>query len=326
MAPALQYAPSQAGGDAVISEIKFVTQGVEQLDRAIRFYQDAFGFVEHGRMRVAGPAFEAAWRMPAGLTGEAVVLGLPDRRSGLLRLVQFDRRGERIWGNYERIQDLGHYAVNYRYRDITTGWQRLLAAGATKKSEPIYWKVNEDIEAWDAQAYDPDGVLLDVFEVRGNLEGTIGWLFTDASEVQSVAIHVSDDARMQRFLEGLGFRVLFDTTLEGMGHFLGVSEDIRVHNVNFISPHAPNGRIEFSRYLGTDGKPLTDRAVPPNIGILAISLETDDLKDTNSLVVALGATPIAEPFEAEMPPFGRVLFATFHGPDGEQWEFFQRLD
>ncbi|MCS6802922.1 MAG: VOC family protein [Dehalococcoidia bacterium] len=309
----------------MISEIKFVTQGVERLERAVRFYQEAFGFVEHGRMHITGPAFEAAWRMPAGLRGDAVILGLPDRHSGLLRLVQFDRPGERIWGSYERLHDLGHYAVNYRYRDIKSGWQRLLAAGAAPKSAPLFWKVNEDIQAWDAQAYDPDGVLLDVFEVMGNLEGTLGWQETEASEVQSVAIHVADEAWMRRFLEGLGFRVLFDVILEGMGHFLGTAEDIRVHNVNFISPHAPNGRIEFSRYLGTDGQPLTERAVPPNIGILSISLETDDLETTRALVTSLGATPIAGPFDAVMPPFGRVRFATFHGRDGEQWEFFERL-
>lgn len=309
----------------MISELKFVTQGVADLERTARFYREAFGYVEQGQMSVGGPTFEAAWRMPEGLRGEGLVLGPDGCKSGLLRLVQFDRPGEPIWGGYERLQDLGLYAVNYRYREIKSGWQRLLAAGATRKSDPTYWKVNDDIQAWDSQAFDPDGVLLDVFEVMGNLEGTIGWLFDDASEVQSVALHVSDAAQTARFLQGLGFRVLFDTHLEGMGHFLGTADDVRVHNMNFISPHAPNGRIEFSQYLGTEGRPLTERAVPPNLGILSVSLETDDLKDSSSLMISLGATAISEPFEAEMPPFGEVLFATFHGPDGEQFELFQRI-
>jgi hypothetical protein len=70
---------------------------------------------------------------------------------------------------------------------------------------------------------------------------------------------------------------------------------------------------------------LTPSAVPPNIGILSVSLETDDLPGISERVVARGARMIAGPFEAEMPPFGRVLFSTFLGPNGEQWEFFQRL-
>jgi catechol 2,3-dioxygenase-like lactoylglutathione lyase family enzyme len=319
-------AVTEASEDAVISEVKFVTQGVERLDRTIRFYEEAFGFVEHGRMTVGGPAFEAAWRMPAGLSGEAVILGLPGRQTGLLRLVQFDRPGERIWGTYERIHDLGHYAVNYRFRDITTGWQRLLSAGATPKSPPVFWRVSEDIQAWEAQAFDPDGVVLDVFEVMGNLGETIGSQDEETSEVQSVAIHVADDRAMQRFLEGLGFRVFFDTMLEGMGQFLGVTDEVRVRSAGFLSPHGPTGRIEFTQYRGTDAKPLTDRAAPPNLGVLAVSLETDDLETTSRLVTALGATPVAGPFAAQMPPFGPVRFATFLGRDGEQWEFFQRIE
>jgi catechol 2,3-dioxygenase-like lactoylglutathione lyase family enzyme len=310
----------------VISEVKFVTLGVTDLERSVRFYQEAFGLVEQGRMRVQGPAFEAAWRMPAGLTGEARVLGLPGKLSGVVRLVQFDRPGERIWGSYERPQDFGHYAVNFRYREIGTGWPRLLAAGATKKSEPFFWQVNEDLAAWDSQAYDPDGILLDVFEVQGNLDRTIGPLETEASEVQSVAMHVSDVAASQRFLEGLGFRVLFDVTLTGMGHFFGTGEEVTIRNLNFYKPEcSPNGRLEFSHYFGLEGRSRADRAVPPNIGILAVSLETDSLAATTHLLRTLGAQPVCEPVTVELPPFGRVQLATFLGHDGEQYEFFQRL-
>ena len=105
----------------MIAEVKFVTQGVSSLERSLQFYQDAFGFVERGRMEIAGPAFQAAWRMPADLTGEGVVLGLPAGTSGLLRLVEFNQVGQSIRGSYALNEDFGYLAVQYNYRDVESG-------------------------------------------------------------------------------------------------------------------------------------------------------------------------------------------------------------
>ena len=310
----------------MISEIRIVTLSVADLERSARFYKQALGYVELGGGKLAGDALEKAWRMPPGLTGRFLMLGAPRKASGLLRLVRFDRPGERIWGDYSRIQDLGHYAVNFRVRDLKAQWPGFIEAGAKAKSEPTFWKVNEDISAWDSQCFDPDGVLLDIFEVQGNLDQSpLGQQTAEASEVQTMAIHVADMAKSKAFYTGIGYDVLYDKVIENMESFFGVPKGTNLHNVNLIMPAgSPNGRVELAQYVGYPGRSLRDRAVPPNLGILSISFETDDLAAAGRLAEEVGGEAIGGPVELPVPPFGNVTFRTFFGPDGETLELFER--
>jgi len=296
--------PASSEEAFMISEIRIVTLSVADLERSARFYKQALGYVELGGGKLAGDALEQAWRMPPGLTGRFLMLGPPRMASGLLRLVQFTQPGERIWGDYARIQDLGHFAVNFRVRDLKDHWPRLVEAGAKAKSEPTFWKVNEDLSAWDSQCYDPDGVLLDIFEVQGNLDKTpLGEQTAEVSEVQTMAIHVSDMAKSTAFYTGIGFEVFYDKLIENMEGFFGMPKGTSLHNVNLIMPAgSPNGRVELAQYVGFPGRPLRERAVPPN----------------------LGGEAIGGPLELAVPPFGKVALRTFFGPDGETLELFER--
>ncbi|MFD2354597.1 VOC family protein [Nonomuraea ferruginea] len=83
----------------MISELRVTTVAVSDLDRSRAFYADTFGYVPHAEAEVRGPAAEAAWQMPAGLTGRAVVMGPEGATTGLLRLVQFAAPGRPYWGS-----------------------------------------------------------------------------------------------------------------------------------------------------------------------------------------------------------------------------------
>jgi catechol 2,3-dioxygenase-like lactoylglutathione lyase family enzyme len=305
----------------MISPVHLATVGVADLQRAVRFYAAAFGYPERGRGEVGGGALERAWRMPRGLRGEAVVVGPEDADLGLIRLVRFSEPGERIWGAYERIQDLGHYALNMRVKDIGRGWDRLVAAGAQVKSEPRHWTVEENLSAWDSQVYDPDGVLLDVFQVEGDLEATVGEQDAEVSELQTVALHVGDMERSRAFYVGLGFGILYDKVVEGMEDFFHVPPGTALHNVNLLKrDQSRNGRIELAHYRGFPGSSLRHRAVPPNLGILSLTLRTEDLDAATRLASDLGGEPVAGPVEVDLPPLGRQRLATVLGPDGELLE------
>lgn len=305
----------------MISPVHLATVGVADLRRAVRFYAAAFGYTERGRGEVGGGALEQAWRMPRGLRGEAVVVGPEDADLGLIRLVRFSEPGERIWGAYERIQDLGHYALNMRVKDIGRGWGRLVAAGAQVKSAPRHWTVDENLSAWDSQVYDPDGVLLDVFQVEGDLEATVGEQDAEVSELQTVALHVGDMDRSRAFYVGLGFGIMYDKVVEGLEDFFHVPQGTALHNVNLLKrDQSRNGRIELAHYRGFPGSSLRHRAVPPNLGILSLTLRTDDLDTATRQASDLGGEPVAGPVEVDLPPLGRQRLATVLGPDGEQLE------
>ena len=150
----------------MISEVRYVTVAVRDLDRARRFYQETFDYVTHDTATVAGPAFAQLWRLPAGVTAEVAVVGPAGADSGRLRLVAFDHPGEPYWGDYADSQDYGHYALNIRVPEIHSAVQRLRDAGGRSKSEPTRWTVTPQVSAWDSLSYDPDGVILDVFELE----------------------------------------------------------------------------------------------------------------------------------------------------------------
>ena len=309
----------------MFSEIKLVTLGVADLDRSIAFYADALGFVEISRTRVDHEALSEAWRIPAGIAGRYAIMGIPSLPSGMLRLVEWTPSGDQVWAAPARFQDLGAYAVNFRVKEIQTAWNLLGQFGAKEKSKPAYWEVEQNIAAWDSQCYDPDGTVLDVFQVVGEIERTLGPFRSghDASEVQTVAIHCHHARRSEEFYRGLGFEPLYDRVIEHIWSFLGLPAGTKVHNINLIMPGArPNGRIELAEYVGLQGRSLKARTVPPGRGPLMMSLQVTNLDEAGTRVKDLGARPIGVARYAS-PPFGDVMAATWFGPSDEVIEVFE---
>ncbi|MFI6709387.1 VOC family protein [Nonomuraea sp. NPDC050478] len=308
----------------MISELRVTTVAVSDLDRSRAFYADTFGYVPHAEAEVRGAAAEAAWQMPAGLTGRAVVMGPEGATTGLLRLVQFAVPGRPYWGEYARPQDYGHYALNIRVDDLHAAVGRLVAAGGRQKSQPTRWTVMEDLSAWDSLSYDPDGVVLDVFQLEPGPTSPLAGYDGRPSELQTVAIHVSDARRAAAFYTALGYEVLYDKLIENMESFFRLPPGTGLHNINLFMPGGTvNGRVEIAQYVGFPGRQQRATAVPPSLGILSASLETDDLAATSALVTGLGAEPVCPPVEVDLPPYGSALVQSFFGPDGEVLEFYQ---
>ena len=149
-----------------ISEIRRATVVVHDLTSARRFYERTFDYISHGEIDVVGAGYESLWNMPAGLAGKSALLGPVGATTGLLQLVQFDRTGQRIWGDYQHTENYGHYALNVRVPRIQPAIDKILAHGGRSKSKPTHWTVSAEVSAWDSLSYDPDGVILDVFELE----------------------------------------------------------------------------------------------------------------------------------------------------------------
>lgn len=308
----------------MISELKFVTVGVSTLDRAVNFYRDAFGYavVATGEWAATpDPALESSWAGGRTLPAAYAIIGIPGVHSGMMRLVAFGAPVQQIWGAYERPGDHGLYAINYRVPDMAVGWPKILAAGAKARSLPHTWTVDETFSVNDCMCFDPDGTLLDVFEIIATGPTMHGDLTHPASEVQNVVVHTDDADRCRDFYAALGYTVNQDKTLEGLEEFLKLPKGASLRNLNLAMNHlTPNGRIEISQYVGVAGRRVD--ATLPALGILAMSFQAEDFGEGCAVFERAGAAPIGDPYRVALPPFGTVQARLFEGPDGERLEVF----
>jgi catechol 2,3-dioxygenase-like lactoylglutathione lyase family enzyme len=310
----------------MLSEVKLVTLGVSDLERALSFYSQALGYRLQARGEV-DPALAPLWRFDPTLRGHWAVIAADDSGLGRIRLLQFDAPGQRLWHAGNLYNGSGYYALNFRCRDALATMQAVTAAGGSSAHEPSYWEVSEQVAVRDSINDDPDGIRLDVFsyERGGELRGA---LETEVSVVQTIAIATRDVARSVAFYQALGFETLFDRVLDfpELQALLGTDRPVKIHNVNLIKDgHIVPGRVEMFAYLEMEhlpDAPLRDAAVPPNIGILSASLRSDDLDADVARVLTLGGQLIARQ-TLDLPGLGPCAVATLFGPDGEQLELFQ---
>lgn len=311
----------------MISEIKLVTMGVLDLDRSIAFYADAFGFEEISRTRVDHEAVSEAWRIPQGVDGRFAVVGLPGVESGMLRLVEWTPSGNHVWASPARPFDLGTRFVSLRVKEIHSAWELLGQLGAREKRAPAFREFESDIALWDSRCLDPDGTLLAVFQVVGEIERTLGPFAhgQNATEVQAVSIGCSDVGRSAAFYAALGYETLYDREIDDAGPFLELPAGTRLHNIDLIrNGDRPTGRIELTQCIGLEGRSLKARTAAPGRGPLMMSMRVKSLDEARGLLESLGGKAIAKA-RYDCPPFGNVAAATFFGPDGEVIELFEVL-
>jgi catechol 2,3-dioxygenase-like lactoylglutathione lyase family enzyme len=309
------------------SELQIVTIGVRDLARARAFYEGLFGYACIAEAAVP-ESCRSAWGIPEGSRARIATLarmsaGEPVRR-GMLRLLECTPGGEHAWGGYERYFDYGHYALNIRVPDIRAKWPDILAAGAKPKSGPTHWVVEPGMEAWDSLSWDPDGTLVDVYQMIGR-ESVFKPIEGLASEIETVAIHSSDADRMRAFYTGLGYTVFFDRRITDLSAFFHLPSHVALRDVNLMKPELSTvGRIEIVQYEGLPGERVGRKARPPNLGILWISFEASDIDSAQREVAALGATDIGTITASDVPGVGAARLFMADGPDGERLEFLQR--
>ena len=169
--------------------------------------------------------------------------------------------------------------------------------------------------------FDPDGTLLDVFEMIITGPSKYGPLTLPASEVQNVVVHTKDADSCRDFYCGFGYTANQDKTLEGLEEFLKLPKGTALRNLNLAMNHlSPNGRIEISQYVGVEGRRVNASA--PALGILSASFQSDDFENDCALLKKIGAVPLGEAQATNIPPYGDVQIAAFEGPDGERLELF----
>ncbi|MFY1698363.1 MULTISPECIES: VOC family protein [unclassified Solwaraspora] len=311
---------SAVGG---VSELRYVTLGVRDLPASIAFYRRAFGYQVLHRADDDGDDTAALWGLAGPCPAQVAVLGPAGATSGLLRLYGWAAPGPPARTGADR-RDHGHYAVNLRVDRIDEVRQRVQADSELVLSAPRKWSITPEITVWDSLSHDPDGTVLDVFEIVEDRTGFTG-AATGPHRVQTIAVHVPDADAATTFYTRLGLRVWFDRTIDGMADFFHVPGGVRLRDVNLYAPGSGDaGRVEIVQYVGLTGR-CTDTA-PPRTGITSISFEVDDLAAAGTTLCGAGGRPVADEVSVNLPVYGPARSRLFVGTGGEAIELFQRAD
>ena len=280
---------------------------VAHLDRAAAFYQEILGYQCVSEGMVQSEDHRRLWRMEPELHCHFVALK-GDCDAPMLRLIEFDRNGEPIWGRYHHLGDMGIFCLDLVSAEPDLLHQRIRANGGRARTVASC----RDETYRGRQFLDPDGVLCIVHHGQNQ-----------EPRIHTVSLHIRDPETSISFYQGLGFRVVGDETNPAYAAFLGLPHDVSVRHIDLLPDDSSGSGLRLLHYETMGGRSLRGRAIPPNKGLLSLGFPTTDLEGScarmTELIKRFGGCHISGPLcSNDREPASKS--ASFLGPDGEMIE------
>ncbi|MGJ3230604.1 MAG: VOC family protein [Oceanicaulis sp.] len=277
------------------------------------------------------PAWLAAWGLPDAASGDYVLLRSPGKPVGWVRLVRFEgveqvliRPGAQAWDQG------GLFSLMVRSEEAEEVADAAHARGWSVFNQPQIFEFGP-LTIKNVVVRLPDGVNLAVYSrVSPPVEG---WDDLDGfSYPFNTMAMVHDIEAERRFFEaGLGFFPFWE------GDYIDAGPvDTNFAMPDNLAPEIPrrtailqqrqgeDGRIELMQFVGLDGADFSDRARPPNLGLLGVRIPVDDLDAALGRLSALGFDPAAGPKSGARSPYGAVRWAAVRSPSGIVVELFEQ--
>jgi catechol 2,3-dioxygenase-like lactoylglutathione lyase family enzyme len=316
--------------DAVMPEgFREVVFSVSDLEGAAEFYQEAAGWevVVDGE---ASPVLAAHWDLAENQPISEVLLRNPGDDRGFLRLVAFPGAEQKqIRSNAQTWDTGGIFDVNVRVLNIHAKFAELRERGWMFYSDPIRFAFGPFV-VWEVLAKGPDGVVIAMVErFQPPLEGWPN--LRELSHIFNSTQIVRDfDTSLEFYRDRLGFKIYLEH--EGPSQEPGPNVLALPHNlaaeitrkVVILSPDGTNaGSVELIGFAGLTGADLSEQAVAPNLGILALRFPVADLAAYQKRLAKHGVEPINGPSILTMEPYGEVEIMTIRAPEGALLEFYE---
>ncbi len=302
---------------------------VRELSRWCAALATLFGW----RVAVQGavdPRLLAAWRLPPTAQGREAVLVQPDDPPRSVRLVQLaglEQVEIRSGGNH---WDTGGYFSLLCYaRDVDATFRAAQALGWSVYHDPVDMHFegrvlrNVVLRAWD-------GVAFGLYTLREPEPpppryARVAMAFNGQQSVRDIA------AARAFYREVLGWQPWFDGVTRLACNSFGMPENFvgrTPKNVVIAAGgrHADGslayGQVELVEWVEFRGQDFAARALPPNLGILALRVPVADARARAQELQQRGARLLGEPAVVELAPYGEVVLFGVQTPDGALLEFF----
>lgn len=282
----------------------------------------------------ADAAQAAAWHVPAGYTRiEQALLLPPDDDKGALRLVAFHGLDRDLIRPSQRTWDSGGiFDLDLFSRDVRGVYRKLQRDhGWTAFGEPVDYEIG-DFDVTQVVAIGPDGLVLAV--IQPHKPPTLELpAFTALSRIFNSTQIVRDfDATLAFYRDVLEWRPMMDTTIDDAiepgAEVLGLPMPHArscVRRVGIVHPTGSNdGSVELIE-IGLAGRDFAERAVAPNVGLLALRIEVPSVAAYAAGIIRRGGVLYTAATRLDLAGLGRVELFSIRTPDGAILEFYEVL-
>ena len=308
---------------------------VRDLDLWRGLCRTSFGWDEC-HMGETDPAQLRQWQLGPPVTAREAVYHCGEEPQGFVRLVQFSGCAQiRIRAGAMPWDTGGIFSLMVRSHDATGFAAEMMNRGWTAITDPLTFDYNGQLLT-NVILRGPEGICLGVYErVDPKLAGWphIKRISQPFNAMQMVR---SRDAARDFFRQTLDCGAYVDADMQPSqpkDSNFGIPRNVTTQvttRAAIMHPNArpdarerDNGRVELIQWDGLEGRDLADRAIPPNLGHLALRFPVRDLGGKARDLAAAGFSLFAEPAGVRMPPYGEVTAASLRTPDGVLIELFE---
>ncbi|MEM7504347.1 MAG: hypothetical protein AAF417_20070 [Pseudomonadota bacterium] len=307
---------------------------VHDVERSARFFTEIGGYEIKWRGALSDEAI-AAWGLPPAASGEAMLIGPPDYRHGLIRLVAFEnagrqepmRPGARTW-------DTGcYFSLMVRMKGMQSIYDDAIRLGWWTETPITYLEFGES--RLNVVIYrGPDGLQVQGYErLSPELPKDIPEFSRMTGPFNVMQMVRDRDVAYRFFTEVLGFATFYNgkpyTAPEPTPTPLGIPINLTTevaYRAGIVYPQPGEfGRMEMIEVMGLDGNDYADRCHAPNYGILSVRFPVEDL-ETVTTTLSERNWPASMAREFAIEPYGRQRVVNVRTPDGSTIQFLQRVE
>lgn len=300
-----------------------------------RFATQVAGWQVAGRGRM--PSELEQFYLGSAASGTAVrewLITDASRTPGHVRLVAFDRaEAQQIRSAAQPWDTGGLLSLMTRSNATDAVYRAAQRLGWHAYNDPVVLELRDaGVTLTNVILRGPDGVNISVYErIAPRLpdDTDLRRLRRPFNAMQSVR----DIARARQFYERtLGFEVI------GSGDFVNARREpnnfgmpanvVATHPIPFaiLGPRRDGPtQIELVELRGMEGRDLSARVRPPNLGLFALRFPVSRLADVEERLAASGWPLERTPATVRLAPYGRVRLLAVRSPDGAWLEFFEVL-
>ena len=268
------------------------------------------------------------WRLPEAAAGSYRRICAPQAEVGCIRLIRFTGVEQEPIRPAARAWDTGGiFSLMVRSDDVPALYEEALEMGWWAESPPIRFQFGTS-DLRNVVLTGPNGIHVAAYE-RISPDFT-AFPVGRISQVFNTMRMVRNQPGAKAFYEKLGFKPRFDSDyepLEPAWSNFGIPRNftpiIRRKAAAMQPWDGEWGRVEVMQIVGFEGRDHSERARPPNLGILSVRYPVANLAAYRQMLEGRGIEIAYSARDIDIGGLGKADIFAVRAPDGALTEFYQ---